>query len=62
MDSYGNEFNACPKCCFRWCPKANDPAGKCEVVNDVNAERTEAMLTKPLYTDKVVAKRAALAA
>ena len=44
---------------FRCCPKANDPAGKCDVVDDVTAERAEAMLMKPMYKDKVVVKRAA---
>ena len=31
VDSNCIEFNACPDCNFKWCPKANDPAGKCEL-------------------------------
>ena len=31
VDKYGNEFNTCPLCSFKACPKANDPDGVCDV-------------------------------
>ena len=59
VDSSGIEFNACPKCAFRWCPMANDPAAKCDVADDVDAKRAAEIENKNLYKDKVVAKHAA---
>ena len=59
VDSYGIEFNACPNDYFRWCPKVDDPNGTCNVCDDVTPERALEFEKKPLYQDKVVAKRAA---
>ena len=57
VDSNGNEFNACPTCWFKWCPKANDAKEKCDVCDKMTAERAEEMSKKTLYMDTVVMKR-----
>ena len=38
VDSSGVEFNACPDCSFRWCPKGDDPKGLCDVCDVVTPE------------------------
>jgi hypothetical protein len=53
----GVEFNACPDCYFKWCLKANDPSGKCDVCDDVKPERALELEKRPMYKDKVIAKR-----
>lgn len=42
-----------------WCPKANDAKEKCDVCDEVTAQRDEEMSKKPLYmeNEKVVMKR-----
>ena len=39
------------------CLKANDPSGKYDVCDDVNPERALELEKKPMYKDKVIAKR-----
>ena len=53
------EFNACPSCSFRWCLKANDPAAKCDVCDDVTPERAQEIEKKYMYKEKVIMKRKA---
>ena len=59
VDSDGVEFNACPSCSFRWCLKANDPAAKCDVCDDVTPERAQEIEKKYMYKEKVIMKRKA---
>ena len=59
VDSYGVEFNACPNYSLRWCPRADDPNGKCDVCDVVTPERAMQIEKKGMHKKKVIAKRAA---
>ena len=41
VDSLGKAFNACPDCCFKACPKANNKDGICDVCDEVTEERAK---------------------
>ena len=58
VDKYGNAFNACPKCSFKACPKANKPDGICDVCDDVSESRAaEIAKGSFIYKEKVDKKR-----
>jgi len=58
VDKYGNAFNACPKCSFKACPKANKPDGICDVCDDVSESRAaEIAKGSNIYKEKVDKKR-----
>jgi hypothetical protein len=58
VDKYGNEFNTCPLCLFKACPKANDPDGVCDVC-DVVSVTCAALIAKGsnIYKEKIDKKR-----
>ena len=57
VDSFGIAFNACPSCSFKWCPKANNANGLCDVCDVVTFERAKVIDKFEKYKEKVVAKR-----
>ena len=58
VDSFGIAFNVCPSCSFKWCPKANNKNGVCDVCDVVTFERAKVIDKYEKYKDKVIAKRA----
>jgi hypothetical protein len=52
------EFNICPDCWYRRCPKANDPNACCNCTDDVTPERAANIEKDTIYKDKVDNKRA----
>ena len=58
VDTYGNEFNTCPLCSFKACPKANNPDGICDVCDEISETRA-ALIAKGsnIYKEKIDKKR-----
>jgi len=51
------EFNVCPRCSLRKCPKANDPNACCDVCDEISPERAAAITKIFAYKDKIDDKR-----
>ena len=62
VDSLGKAFNACPDCCFKACPKANNKDGICDVCDEVSEEVRAKEIDEghAIYKEKVNAKRVIL--
>ena len=58
VDSNGKQFNACPDCYYKACPKANDKDGICDVCGEVSKKRAKEIGDgHSVYKDKIDAKR-----
>ena len=61
VDSMGKQFNACPDCMFKNCPKANDPSNICDVCGEVSESRVAQIAKgRDFYKEKVDKKRVLL--